>query len=115
MLARLKELRKSLGLNQTDFARALGITQTAYSMLENGINPLQDRHIKVLCSVYRVSETWLRQGEGEMLESSEEEKELRALLSDLAPPTMQHLLDTARRLLAAEANLHGQATQQDGT
>lgn len=108
MLARLKELRKSLGLNQTDFARALGITQTAYSMLENGVNPLQDRHIKVLCSVYRVNEDWLRRGEGEMLESTEEEKELESLLRGLAPPTMQHLLSTARRLQAGEAALRAQ-------
>ena len=40
MSERLKELRKSLKMNQTNFAKQIGITQTAYSMIENGINPL---------------------------------------------------------------------------
>ena len=36
MSERLKELRKSLKMNQTNFAKQIGITQTAYSMIENG-------------------------------------------------------------------------------
>ena len=38
MVQRLKEVRKALGLNQTEFAKHLGITQTAYSMIESGID-----------------------------------------------------------------------------
>ena len=34
MIHRLKEVRKELGMNQTEFAKYLGITQTAYSMIE---------------------------------------------------------------------------------
>ena len=33
MIHRLKEVRKELGMNQTEFAKYLGITQTAYSMI----------------------------------------------------------------------------------
>ena len=45
MASRLKQLRKALKINQTNFAKQLGITQTAYSMIENGNNPLSDRYI----------------------------------------------------------------------
>lgn len=33
MIERLKQLRKVLKMNQTNFAKELGITQTAYSMI----------------------------------------------------------------------------------
>ena len=49
MIHRLKEVRKELGFNQTDFAKHLGITQTAYSMIENGNRPLADKYVKVIC------------------------------------------------------------------
>ncbi len=61
MIQRLKEIRKVLGYNQTDFAKHLGITQTAYSMIENGNRPLADKYIKVICSSFNVNESWLTQ------------------------------------------------------
>ena len=59
MVQRLKEVRKALGLNQTEFAKHLGITQTAYSMIESGNRPLADKYVKVICSTFNVSEAWL--------------------------------------------------------
>lgn len=59
MIHRLKEVRKELGFNQTDFAKHLGITQTAYSMIENGNRPLADKYVKVICSAFNVNETGL--------------------------------------------------------
>ena len=70
LIERLRELRKTLKLNQTNFAKQLGMTQTAYSMIENGNNPLSDRHIKVICSSFNVNENWLRTGEGDRFFSS---------------------------------------------
>ena len=55
MIHRLKEIRKALGLNQTDFAKHLGITQTAYSMIESGNRPLADKYVKVICSSCAIS------------------------------------------------------------
>lgn len=66
MLSRLKEVCKSIGLNQTDFAKHLGITQTAYSMIENGNRPLADKYVKVICSEFQINENWLRNGIGNM-------------------------------------------------
>lgn len=105
MISRLKQLRKTLKINQTNFAKQLGITQTAYSMIENGINPLSDRHIKVICSVYHVNEDWLRTGTGEMFFASPYEKEFISIFTHLAPETQQYLLLMARELLNTQEKL----------
>ena len=105
MLHRLKKIRKTLGLNQTDFAKHLGITQTAYSMIENGNRPLSDKYIKVICSIFNVSETYFLTGEGDMFLSSPYEKEFMEIFSRLAPETQQYLLLMAKELLNTQQKL----------
>ncbi len=105
MKQRLKEIRKTLGLNQTDFAKHLGITQTAYSMIENGNRPLAEKYIKVICSVFHVNEFWLKTGTGEMFLSSPYEKEFTEIFSRLTPVTQQYLLLMARELLKTQQKL----------
>lgn len=105
MIERLRELRKTLKLNQTNFAKQLGMTQTAYSMIENGNNPLSDRHIKVICSSFNVNENWLRTGEGDLFSSSPYEKEFTEIFGNLAPATQQYLLLMAKELLNTQEKL----------
>lgn len=105
MIKRLKLLRKTLKINQTNFAKQLGITQTAYSMIESGNNPLSDRYIKVICSAFNVNENWLRTGEGDMFFSSPYEKEFTEVFSNLAPATQQYLLLMAKELLNTQEKL----------
>lgn len=105
MIERLKQLRKVLKINQTNFAKELGITQTAYSMIENGNNPLSDRHIKVICSCFNVNENWLRTGDGDMFFSSPYEKEFTDIFGHLAPETQQYLLLMAKELLNTQQKL----------
>lgn len=105
LIERLRQLRKALKINQTNFAKQLGITQTAYSMIENGNNPLSDRHIKVICSSFNVNENWLRTGEGDMFFSSPYEKEFIEIFSNLAPATQQYLLLMAKELLYTQERL----------
>lgn len=61
---RLKKLRNSLGLNQKDFARSLSLGQSTWAMIEVGKRELNDRHVKLICNIYNVNESWLRTGEG---------------------------------------------------
>ena len=105
MRARLKKVRKSLGLNQTEFASHLGITQTAYSMIENGYRPLADKYVKVICSEFNVNENWMRTGEGEMFLASPYEKEFTEIFGNLAPETQQYLLLMAKELLNTQRKL----------
>ena len=64
---RVKMIRKSLKLNQADFANRIGMKQTGLSAIEKGKVPVLDRNIKNICSEFQIDENWLRTGEGEML------------------------------------------------
>lgn len=66
MKNRIREVRKSLGMNQTDFGRALGASLSAASKWESGENAMSDATIMLLCQKFGVSEAWLRTGAGEM-------------------------------------------------
>lgn len=105
MIHRLKAVRKALGLNQTNFAKYLGITQTAYSMIENGNRPLAEKYIKVVCSSFNVNECWLRTGSGEMFLASPYEKEFTDIFSRLTPTIQEYLLLMAKELLNTQQKL----------
>ena len=62
---RIKELRKSLKMNQTDFARKIGISQTNLSWLEQDGHNVMERNVKQISSSFNVREEWLRTGIGE--------------------------------------------------
>jgi len=65
---RIKQLRLSLSLNQTDFARRITMSQSGIAGYERNERAVDERIIKLICIEYGVSETWLRTGEGEMYE-----------------------------------------------
>lgn len=68
---RFKAVRNALGKNQSEFAEALGFAQTGISMIESHKRDVSDRHIKAICSIFNISEHWLRTGEGKMYVESE--------------------------------------------
>lgn len=66
MEARLKAVRKAVGLTQQEFADRLGIKRGAVANYEIGRNDPIDAVISLICREFGVNETWLRTGEGEM-------------------------------------------------
>ena len=84
--SRTKELRDSLGLTQQKFADRLGITRGAVANWDLDRSDPSDAVISLICREFNVREAWLRDGEGEMLESKPRAEELgelvRKLLSD---------------------------------
>ena len=66
MKDRIKEVRKALKLNQTEFGARLGIKQTTVAGYETGAKNPMDSVILSICREYNVNEAWLRTGEGEM-------------------------------------------------
>ena len=64
MNERLKEIRKSMNMNQSEFAQLLGIGQSTLAMMEVSKRDISDRHIKTICAICKVNENWLRTGEG---------------------------------------------------
>lgn len=63
---RIRDVRKSIPLNQDDFAKKLGLTKNYISLVETGQRNLSEQSIKVLCAEFNINEEWLRSGEGEM-------------------------------------------------
>ncbi len=86
MEERLKELRKVLGLNQSEFADKLNLGQSTWAMIEVGKRALNDRHILLICSIFNVNETWLRTGEGDMFVKLSREDELVSWAGKLLHP-----------------------------
>lgn len=68
MEERLRRVRVSTGLSMAKFAEKIGIKAASISRLESGVNSPADRTVKLICSEFGVSETWLRTGDGEMYE-----------------------------------------------
>ena len=65
MNERLRIVRSHMEMNQSEFARALGIGQSTLAMMETGRREIHERHIKTICSIFNVNERWFRTGEGE--------------------------------------------------
>ena len=102
---RLRLVRKALNLNQIEFAKQIGLTQTSLSMIEVGNNTLTDKNIKLICATFNVSEQWLRNGKGEMFNASPYAKELGDILETLTPETQRYLFTMARELLSLQEKL----------
>ena len=66
MYRRIKQLRKSLGLNQSDFGMRIGIGQGTVTAYETANRTPSNAVIMAICREYGVNENWLRTGEGEM-------------------------------------------------
>lgn len=60
--SRIKNFRKSKELNQSDFAKRIGITQRGVSHIEQDGHNVSDVTIKSICHEFNISETWLRNG-----------------------------------------------------
>jgi transcriptional regulator with XRE-family HTH domain len=113
MRDRMREVRKALGLNQADFAKQIGLTQTSLSMLEMGNNAITDKNVKLICVTFGVNEHWLRTGEGQMFNASPYMKEVSDIMGNLMPETQQCLLLIARELLDAQQKLLDRSDTKD--
>jgi transcriptional regulator with XRE-family HTH domain len=86
--SRLKEIRKFFGLNQSDFAKKINITQSTYSGIEIGREKLTERNKDLIYHVYGVNKEWLLTGEGVMLNPTKltlDEKRLLEVFDKLEP------------------------------
>lgn len=69
---RIRHLRKDvLDMSQRQFADALGMAQTSISALESPGGGVSERFIKTVCTMFNVSESWLRTGEGPIYNEGE--------------------------------------------
>jgi transcriptional regulator with XRE-family HTH domain len=110
MKDRIRAIRKTLKLSQSEFAKWIGIKSTALSMIEMGKNALTEQNIKLICMTFNVNDAWLRTGKGEMFATSPfaaspYEKEFFEIYRSLMPETQQALLRLAQDLLESQKKL----------
>jgi transcriptional regulator with XRE-family HTH domain len=60
--ARVKELRLERKLSQEEFGKAIGLSKSGVSNIENGTRAVRLNHIRLICSEFGVSESWLCEG-----------------------------------------------------
>lgn len=80
---RLKEIRKEQKMSQEAFANKLGYNKNYIYLMESGKNPVTDRAIKDICREFRVNETWLRTGEGDMKAPEDREQEIARITAQM--------------------------------
>ena len=84
MKDRIKELRKTLGLTQQEFADRLGISRGNIATYETREGGPGNSVVNLICREFSVSETWLRTGEGEMFQPLSPDDELSQVFSAIA-------------------------------
>lgn len=83
MQNRIKEVRASAKLSQSEFGAKLNLSQNFIWMLEKGERVPSDRTIADICREFGVSELWLRTGEGDMLVQRTMNQTLGLMVNDL--------------------------------
>lgn len=97
MNERIKQLRKHLGLNQTEFGARIGVKQTSIAGYETGARVPIDAVITSICREFGVSELWLRTGEGDPFPKMTRAQEISAY----ADAMMADAPDSARSIIIA--------------
>lgn len=99
---RIKEIRISSKMNQTDFAKAISVSRSAICKIESGENSPSEQTIKLICKEFSVNEEWLRTGKGEMFIPNTRDDMIAELLGDAVKADASNF---KRRLISALSRL----------
>lgn len=104
---RIRLLRKSLDLNQTDFGKNIGLPQSVVTAWERDARIPNERQIILISSYYNISREWLETGEGEMLTKMSGGEEIsffigQILGNDEAPSVLRSFLKILARTTPEE-------------
>ena len=81
---RIKQIRKSVNLNQADFGQRVGVKGNTIGNYEIGLRTPSDAVILSICREFGVSETWLRTGNGEMFIRPDPDDEIERILAQIS-------------------------------
>jgi transcriptional regulator with XRE-family HTH domain len=98
---RIRQVRQALSLSQTDFSRAICVSNGYTAEIENEHRAANGRISRLVCLTFGVNETWLKTGEGEMFQRSPAAKQERllSLFSGLDPQFQDYTLTVIGHLL----------------
>lgn len=108
MIDRILSLRESLGANQEEFAKRIGVSRNFISLVETGKRNLSDRTIADICREFNVNEIWLRTGEGEMFTQMSRTDEISAFVGSILkgePDFRQKFISVLARMTPDEWKL----------
>lgn len=98
---RIKQVRQELKLSQAKFATAISISNGYIAGIELGNRKVNERIVKLVCSVFHVSESWLKTGKGEMFEKETNGKVdmAQTMFKGLNPEFQDYVLKQIEALL----------------
>lgn len=97
MKDRIKAVRKALGLSQAEFGSRVGVKGNTVGNYEIGLRTPSDAIIFSICREFKVSEDWLRTGQGQMFVQMDEDQELDYILGQISASAD----DTIKRIIRA--------------
>lgn len=80
MYSRIKSLRQSENLTQSQFAEKIGLSRNYVAMIEIGQRDPSDRTISDICRIFSVNEDWLRYGIEPMRSAKSREEEIAEMV-----------------------------------
>lgn len=103
MINRIKIVRETLKLSQREFGERIGVSRDVISNIENGRVEPKDLFIHHLCQFYKINETWLRTGKGQMFEAQAPIKNSNLdnalkIFESLRPEFQEYALEQMKKL-----------------
>lgn len=82
---RVREIRfsRTPKITMEEFAKRVGVTKSAISLIESGRNSLTDQMVCSICREFGINETWLRTGDGQMYAVKDRAREMEELVQSL--------------------------------
>jgi len=100
--ARIKAVRKALGLSQRAFCRGIFLSQGFYAQIESGLKKANERIYELISTKYNVNKEWLLTGKGEMFSGPTPDVELEQLIEiykELDPLFREYIMLQIKQLL----------------
>ena len=103
---RIKNLRNTLKMSQSEFAKAIYISNGYIADLENNNRKVNDRITHLISLTFGINETWLKNGTGNMFYSTPSEKlrRLTSLFNELPLNYQDYVMTQIELLLATIGN-----------
>jgi transcriptional regulator with XRE-family HTH domain len=88
-------------MTQTDFSKAIYVSNGYTAEIENGHRVANERIIHLICLTFGVNEQWLKTGKGEMFQTSPTERKERilSLFDELNPRFQEYALSVIDQLI----------------
>ena len=83
MNERIKQVRLSAKLSQTEFAEKILVSRSAVCKMESGENSPSEQTVKLICQEFNVNGDWLRTGSGEMFVELSKDEQISAMLGEI--------------------------------